>query len=38
MKGRMIHHTDGRQESQIYDPINGQVGLLQCQGWEDHQG
>lgn len=25
MKGRMIHHTDGKQESQIYDPINGQV-------------
>lgn len=25
MKGRMIHHTDGRQESQLYDPIGGQV-------------
>ena len=25
MKGRMIHHTDGKQESQIYDPINNQV-------------
>ncbi|WWC86089.1 kynurenine 3-monooxygenase [Kwoniella dendrophila CBS 6074] len=24
MKGRMIHHVDGKQESQIYDPINGQ--------------
>ncbi|WVQ97129.1 kynurenine 3-monooxygenase [Kwoniella sp. CBS 9459] len=24
MKGRMIHHTDGKQESQLYDPINGQ--------------
>ncbi|WVN85862.1 kynurenine 3-monooxygenase [Cryptococcus depauperatus CBS 7841] len=24
MKGRMIHHTDGKQESQIYDPIRGQ--------------
>jgi kynurenine 3-monooxygenase len=26
MKGRMIHHVDGKQESQIYDPIGGQVG------------
>jgi len=25
MKGRMIHHVDGKQESQIYDPIGGQV-------------
>ncbi len=25
MKGRMIHHVDGRQESQLYDPIQGQV-------------
>jgi kynurenine 3-monooxygenase len=25
MKGRMIHHNDGKQESQIYDPIGGQV-------------
>ncbi|WVQ62370.1 kynurenine 3-monooxygenase [Kwoniella botswanensis] len=24
MKGRMIHHVDGKQESQTYDPINGQ--------------
>ncbi|OWZ49291.1 kynurenine 3-monooxygenase [Cryptococcus neoformans A2-102-5] len=24
MKGRMIHHTDGKQESQLYDPIGGQ--------------
>ncbi|WVR05750.1 kynurenine 3-monooxygenase [Kwoniella sp. DSM 27419] len=24
MKGRMIHHVDGKQESQLYDPINGQ--------------
>nr|XP_019014790.1 kynurenine 3-monooxygenase [Kwoniella pini CBS 10737]OCF53571.1 kynurenine 3-monooxygenase [Kwoniella pini CBS 10737] len=24
MKGRMIHHVNGKQESQIYDPINGQ--------------
>lgn len=27
MKGRMIHHTDGKQESQLYDPIGGQVCL-----------
>jgi len=25
MKGRMIHHVDGKQESQIYDPIGRQV-------------
>jgi hypothetical protein len=25
MKGRMIHHVDGKQESQIYDPVGGQV-------------
>ena len=25
LKGRMIHHVDGKQESQIYDPIGGQV-------------
>ncbi|KAJ9119695.1 hypothetical protein QFC22_003405 [Naganishia vaughanmartiniae] len=24
MKGRMIHHTDGRQESQLYDPSTNQ--------------
>jgi hypothetical protein len=30
MKGRMIHHVDGRQESQIYDPIGGQVGTHFC--------
>ncbi|ORY32327.1 kynurenine 3-monooxygenase [Naematelia encephala] len=24
MKGRMIHHVDGKQESQIYDPIHSQ--------------
>ncbi|ODO07320.1 kynurenine 3-monooxygenase [Cryptococcus wingfieldii CBS 7118] len=24
MKGRMIHHTDGKEESQLYDPIHGQ--------------
>lgn len=24
MKGRMIHHLDGRQESQLYDPKEGQ--------------
>ncbi|KAK8865840.1 kynurenine 3-monooxygenase [Kwoniella newhampshirensis] len=24
MKGRMIHHVDGKQESQLYDPIHGQ--------------
>ncbi|KAJ9110781.1 kynurenine 3-monooxygenase, mitochondrial precursor [Naganishia adeliensis] len=24
MKGRMIHHNDGRQESQLYDPAGGQ--------------
>jgi len=30
MKGRMIHHVDGRQESQIYDPIGGQVGAHPC--------
>lgn len=24
MKGRMIHHPDGRQESQLYDPADGQ--------------
>lgn len=28
MKGRMIHHEDGKQESQIYDPKRGQVGDL----------
>jgi hypothetical protein len=31
MKGRMIHHVDGKQESQIYDPIGGQVGDPPCQ-------
>jgi hypothetical protein len=30
MKGRMIHHVDGKQESQIYDPIGGQVGTQVC--------
>jgi len=30
MKGRMIHHVDGKQESQIYDPIGGQVGTHTC--------
>jgi kynurenine 3-monooxygenase len=25
MKGRMIHHVDGKQDSQIYDPIHLQV-------------
>ncbi|WVQ71023.1 kynurenine 3-monooxygenase [Cryptococcus sp. DSM 104548] len=24
MRGRMIHHTDGKEESQLYDPIHGQ--------------
>ena len=26
MKGRMIHTVDGREESQLYDPIDNQVG------------
>jgi kynurenine 3-monooxygenase len=26
MKARMIHHVDGRLDSQLYDPIRGQVG------------
>ena len=28
MKGRMIHHLDGREESQLYDPKHGQASLL----------
>lgn len=31
MKGRMIHHVDGKQESQIYDPIGGQVSITSQQ-------
>jgi kynurenine 3-monooxygenase len=34
MKGRMIHHTDGKQESQIYDPIGGQVSFFST-GYKD---
>ena len=28
MKGRMIHHVDGKQESQIYDSIGGQASAI----------
>jgi len=27
MKGRMIHTVEGKEESQIYDPIRNQVSL-----------